>query len=358
LKILDLYIGRIIASTTFLTLAVFVSLSGIIKFVEEVKAVGGIGKESYDLSHAALYVLYFIPRDVELFFPMAALIGGLIGIGMLASNSELVVMQASGLSRLDIIRSVMKSATVLVIISMVVGEWLAPVGEASARHVKAQAISGGSLISSRGGTWAKDGDYFVHINEVEDTGSLKGIQIYRFDEQLKLASYLAADSAKYHSDVWQLTNVTETKIQGDRVTSEQLHVKNWQSSLTPDKLGVVTVKPESLSVTDLIEYLDYLQENEQDPSRYQLAFWRKVVQPITLAVMLLLALSFIFGPLRTVSMGARIMMGVATGILFFIINQVLGSLSLVYQLPAVFGALMPSVMFTIIALYFIRKKSA
>ena len=87
MRILDVYIGRIIASTTFLTLAVFVSVSGIIKFVEQMKAVG---RGNYDLSHAALYVLYAIPRDVEIFFPMAALIGGLIGIGMLASNSELV----------------------------------------------------------------------------------------------------------------------------------------------------------------------------------------------------------------------------------------------------------------------------
>ncbi|WP_206483413.1 LPS export ABC transporter permease LptG [Thalassotalea sp. G2M2-11] len=355
MKILDLYIGRIIASTTFLTLVVFVSLSGIIKFVEEMKTVG---KGSYDLSHAALYVLYFVPRDVEMFFPMAALIGGLIGIGMLASNSELVVMQASGMSRLDIIRSVMKSATLLIFASMVIGEWLAPVGEASARQVKAQAISGGSLIAAKGGTWAKDGDYFVHINEVEDTGSLNGIQIYRFNQALELTSWLSAQSAVYLSDAWQLNDVVETQIAAQAITRERMHVKTWQSSLTPDKLGVVTVKPESLSVGDLIEYLDYLEENQQDKSRYQLAFWRKVVQPVTVAVMLLLALSFIFGPLRSVSMGARIMMGVATGILFFITNQVLGSISLVYQLPAIFGALMPSVIFTSVALFFMRNKAS
>lgn len=96
MKILDVYIGKIIASTTAITLSVFVSLSGIIKFVEQMKAVG---RGNYDLSHAALYVLYAIPRDIEIFFPMSTLIGGLIGIGMLASNSELVVMQASGWSR-------------------------------------------------------------------------------------------------------------------------------------------------------------------------------------------------------------------------------------------------------------------
>ena len=354
MKILDAYIGRIVASTTFLTLAVFVSVSGIIKFVEQMRAVG---RGNYDLSHAALYVLYAVPRDIEVFFPMSALIGGLIGIGMLASNSELVVMQAAGLSRLDIIKSVMKTAMLLILVSMAVGEWLAPNGEAKAREIRAQAISGGSLISAKNGVWAKDGDYFVNIGEVLEQGQLKKVQIYRFNEELKLDSWLSAESAVYQDKAWLLSRVVNTQLNEKEIKTEKLDNQVWQSSLTPKKLGVVTVKPESLSVRGLIDYLDYLEANEQDPSRYQLAFWRKLIQPATVAVMLLVALSFIFGPLRSVSMGARIMMGVVTGILFFVCNEVLGSLSLVYQFPPILGAISPSILFVSVAWYFMNKKA-
>lgn len=353
MRILDLYIARIIASTTFLTLAVFVSLSGIIKFVEQMK---NVGRGDFEISHAALYVLYAIPRDTELFFPMSALIGGLIGIGMMASNSELVVMQAAGLSRLNIIKSVMKSAIVLIVISMLVGEFLAPVGESSARQIKAQAISGGSLISSKNGVWAKDGNYFVHIGEVEDTGHLKNIQIYRFNQDLALESWITASSSHYQKDKWVLNNVEETFLYDKEVVTNTFNTKAWASSLTPNKLGVVTVKPESLSIRGLLDYLDYLNENEQDPSRYELAFWRKVVQPLTVAVMLLLALSFIFGPLRSVSMGARIMMGVITGIVFYIANEAIGSMSLVYKIPALLGATLPSIIFISVALFLMNKR--
>jgi len=354
MKILDLYIGRIITATTFLTLTVFISVSGIIKFVEQMK---NIGRGDYDLSHAALFVLYAIPRDVEIFFPMAALVGGLIGIGMLASNSELVVMQAAGLSRLDIIKSVMKTALILVVISMAVGEWLAPRGEAAAREIKAQAISGGSLISAKNGVWAKDGDFFVHISEVADTGTLNKVQIYRFNEQLKLTSWVSAEHAIFNHKTWQLQQVTETHVTPTKITEKHYNTLAWSSSLTPDKLGVVTVKPESLSIEGLLNYLDYLKANQQDQSRYLLAFWRKIMQPVTVAVMLLVALSFIFGPLRSVSMGARIMMGVITGLLFHVSNQILGSLSLVYQLPPVLGATMPSLIFILLAFYFMNKKT-
>ncbi len=355
MRILDLYIGRVIASTTFITLAVFISVSGIIKFVEQMRA---IGRGDYDLAHAALYVLYYVPRDVEVFFPMSALIGGLIGIGMLASNSELIVMQAAGLSRLDIIKSVMKTAVLLIVVSMAIGEWLAPSGEAKARQIRAQAISGGSLIASKNGVWAKDGDYFVNIGEVLDKGQLKKIQVYGFNEELKIDSWLSAKSAIYQDKSWLLTDVEEFVLMDDVITTKNHEKKIWNSSLTPKKLGVVTVTPESLSLRGLIDYLDYLEANEQDPSRYELAFWRKIMQPLTVAVMLLVALSFIFGPLRSVSMGARIMMGVFTGILFFISNEVLGSLSLVYQLPPVLGAVMPSLFFVSAAWYILGKKGA
>lgn len=352
MRIIDIYIGKIIASSTFLTLAVFVSLSGIIKFVGEMKFVGS---GNYDLSHDALFVLYAIPRDVEIFFPMATLVGGLIGIGMLASNSELIVMQAAGLSRLDIIKSVMKTAFIMILISMAIGEWLAPQGEAAARQIREQALSGGSLVSSKNGLWAKDGDFFVHIGEVLNKGEINNIQIYRFNEQLKLSSWMSADAAIYKDKAWQLQNVVETFVTEKKIISEKFEEKMWMSSLTPDKLGVIT--PESLSLSGLTEYLKYLKDNDQDLSRYLLAFWRKIVQPFTVAVMLLVALSFIFGPLRSVSMGARIMMGVGTGILFHICNEVMGSMSLVFQISPVFGAIMPSILFVSIALYFMNKKA-
>jgi lipopolysaccharide export system permease protein len=255
---------------------------------------------------------------------MAALVGGLIGLGMMASNSELVVMQAAGLSRFQIIKSVMKTAALLIVFSMIIGEFAAPQGEAAAREIRAQAISGGSLISAKNGVWAKDGDLIVHIGEVEDTGKLNKVQIYDFDDSLQLSNWRSAESAIYIQDAWQLRDVKTTQITETQISSSNESMQTWQSSLSPDKLGVVTVKPESLSLSGLTNYLDYLSANSQDPSRYQLAFWRKIMQPLTVAVMLLVALSFIFGPLRSVSMGARIMMGILTGLLFDLTNQALG----------------------------------
>lgn len=355
MKILDQYIGRTVLSASLLTLVILAGISGLFRFIDQLKSVG---RGDYDALHAALFTVYSIPSDIELLFPMAALIGGLIGLGSLASHSELVVMQAAGLSRFNIVQSVMKVALVMVVMVMIVGEWLAPEAQKVARKIKAQAISGGSLISGKQGVWAKDGRNFVHIGVVEDAGRLDEITIYNFGEDLVLQGVTNASYGVYQRDAWLLSNVTRLQLAPDKISKTAQNSMNWYSSLTPDKLGVVTIKrPEYLSIRDLLDYLDYLKVNKQDAGRYELAFWRKLFQPVSIAVMLFMALSFVFGPLRSVTMGARIILGIVTGFVFYMANQIFGPIALVYRLPPIAGALLPSVLFTAAAIYFIRKRT-
>ena len=353
-KILDLYIGRTIISTTALVLATFIGLSGIIKYVEQLRKVG---KGAYDLLHALYFVLLSIPRDIEMFFPMAALLGALIGLGMLASSSELVVMQAAGFSKLDIGMSVLKTAVPLMLIVMALGQWGAPEAQKMARDLRAFALSGGNIASVRAGVWACDANDFIFIGKVDDN-KLYGLNMWQFDENKKLQSVVFAKEVNYQKDNnWMMNDVQITDM-GDetQIIKRDVDEMEWHTSLAPDKLAVVTVKPEELPLSGLYDYVTYLKESEQDVSRYELAFWRKVTQPFSIGVMMLLALSFVFGPLRSVSMGARVLSGVVAGFTFYISSEFFGPLTLVYGIPPVFGALMPSLVFLGLALMLLRRK--
>ncbi|WP_434762095.1 LPS export ABC transporter permease LptG [Vibrio fortis] len=353
-KILDLYIGRTIISTTALVLVTFVGLSGIIKYVEQLRKVG---RGTYDLLQALYFVLLSIPRDIEMFFPMAALLGALIGLGMLAASSELVVMQAAGFSKLDIGLSVLKTAVPLMIIVTLLGQWGAPQAQKMARDLRAISISGGSIVSTRSGVWARDANDFIFIAKVDDE-RLYGMNMWRFDQDKQLQSTIFAEQVDYEgNNTWTMSDVQITSFEDDvQITKESLPSYSWQTSLAPDKLAIVTVKPEELSLSGLYDYVSYLQASEQDASRYELAFWRKVTQPLSIAVMMLMALSFIFGPLRSVTMGARILSGVIAGFTFYISSEFFGPVSLVYQIPPVFGAVAPSIVFFGIAVMLLRRK--
>jgi lipopolysaccharide export system permease protein len=353
-KILDLYIGRTIIATSSIVLVTLVGLSGIIKYVDQLRKVG---RGSYDLLQALYFVLLSVPRDIEMFFPMAALLGALIGLGMLAASSELTVMQAAGFSKLDIGMSVLKTAVPMMLIVMALGQWGAPEAQKMARELRAFAISGGSIVSVRSGVWARDANDFIFIAQAEDE-NLTGVNIWRFDEQKKLNKVIFAAKANYVSDnVWRMEDVQITEMQDNvELSKQKLDSFEWSTSLAPDKLAVVTVKPEELALSGLYDYVNYLKESEQDASRYELAFWRKLSQPLSVAVMMLMALSFVFGPLRSVTMGARILSGVIAGFSFYISSEFFGPLSLVYRVPPFWGAIAPSLVFLTVAIMLLRRK--
>ncbi|AKJ41269.1 Lipopolysaccharide export system permease protein lptG [Pragia fontium] len=355
-SVLDRYIGRTIFNTIMSTLFLLVSLSGIIKFVEQLRKTG---RGDYDALGAGLYTLLSVPKDIETFFPMAALLGALLGLGALATRSELVVMEASGFTRMQVASAVMKTAIPLVLLTMAIGEWVAPAGEQAARNMRAQMMYGSSLLSTRDGIWAKDNNEFIYIQSVVKEDELSGVSIYQFDKQRRLLTVRYAGSAIYDKDnkTWILSQVDQSDLtQPNKIVGSQTLNEEWKTSLSPDKLGVVAMNPESLSASGLYEYSRYLKQSGQEANRYWLIFWNKIFSPISVAVMMLMALSFIFGPLRSVPMGIRVVTGISFGFIFYVLDQIFGPLSLVYSVPPMIGALLPSLLFLMISLFLLKQK--
>ncbi|ORM73017.1 lipopolysaccharide ABC transporter permease LptG [Pantoea wallisii] len=355
-KVLDRYIGKTIFNTIMMTLFMLVSLSGIIKFVDQLRKTG---QGAYTALDAGYYTLLSVPKDIEIFFPMAALLGALLGLGTLAQRSELVVMQASGFTRLQVALAVMKTAIPLVLLTMAVGEFVAPQGEQMARNFRAQQLYGGSLVSTQNGLWAKDGNDFIYIERIKGDNEIDGVSIYHFTDQRRLLSVRYAASATWDKDhkVWKLSQVDESDLNDPKqITGSQSLSGEWKTNLTPDKLGVVALDPDALSISGLYNYSKYLKQSGQESGRYLLNMWSKIFQPLSVAVMMLMALSFIFGPLRSVSMGVRVVTGISFGFLFYVLDQIFGPLSLVYGLPPVLGAVLPSGAFFAISLYLLLKR--
>lgn len=352
--ILDRYIGRIIFMSILLSELTLVGLAGLIKFVEQLKSVGD---GDYTMMKAFFYVLLSMPKEAVLFFPLAALLGGLIGLGQLASSSELVVMQASGRSKLSIVLAALKTAIPLMIVFTMMGEYVAPIAKRTAEDIRAGAMSEGRLTLMAYGVWARDGSDYVNIGGVRSDGNLTGITLYRFNEERKLDEVVTAQEAQFQDHHWQLKSVVTTHFSDpNRVTQDRSATAEWKSELTPKELGVVSIDPENLSVSGLFDYIGYLKANEQDAGRYLLEMWRKVLSPLTVVAMVLLASSFIFGPLRSVSMGARMLMGIITGFLVYVSDRLFGPISLVYSVPPIIGAIAPSLLFGGGALYILSRK--
>lgn len=355
LTILDRYIGRTVLMSILLCELTLVGLSAIIRYVEQLRSVG---QGSYTLLSALHYVLLSMPQEIVLFFPIAALLGGLLGLGQLASSSELVVMQAAGRSRFNIVLSALKTTLPLMLLIMLVGEYVAPATKLAADDLRTQARSDGQVVLSVYGVWAKDNEAYINIGQARRDGTLSDLTLYYFDENTRLQRITQAASAEYQDQHWRLTNITDTVFNlGVSIETQHQDSRDWHTSLTPEKLGVVAIEPDELSMRGLWEYKGYLEDNGQDGGLYALAFWRKALQPIMVVAMMLLASSFVFGALRSVAMGARLLTGILFGFGFYVANEVFGPISLVYEVPPVLGALGPSLLFIGLALVLLKRRA-
>jgi lipopolysaccharide export system permease protein len=299
-----------------------------------------------------------MPYQLYTFFPMASLIGSLLGLGILANQSELIVMQASGFSKGQITLTVLKVAFIMVVIALVLGEIIAPVAESYANYEKSLALSAGQAINTNYGLWIKEGDQFIHIDNVSDQTHLSGISIYQFDDNHQLKKAISADQAQLNADnQWELSNIKQTLIATDHTESKTIAKELWNVRLDPTLLTISNSNtPDTMSLIKLRDYIDYLTANGMQANQYQMNFWKRIFQPLATAIMIFLAIPFVFGSMRSVTMGVRVLTGVTIGFTFYILNQFFAPISLLYQVPPLLGASLPTILFFIAAVAAVALK--
>lgn len=352
--LLDRYIAKSIFLNVFITLLTLLSLSGIIKFIDQLRK---IGQGNYHITDALLYSIISFPQDITFFFSVSVLIGTLIGLGILSNNNEIISMQASGFSYFQIILSVIKTTAPLILTTVIISEFITPKSEQIARSYRAQKIFGSKLITLKHGLWVKDGDNFIYIKYLKNINTLSDINIYTFNNEYNLIQLIHAKLAKWQvtNKNWILFKVSQLTLDNRKIINVYVPIMLWKTNITPDKLFVLTLDPKSFSIHMLYNYIEYLKSSKQEYKSYQLNMWYKIFQPLSVVVMLIMAVSFILGPLNNVSIGIRILIGIIFSFVFYTLNQILSSLSLVYRFPPIFSAIIPIVLFFIVSVICLIK---
>ena len=352
MKLIDRYIGTTLAMSTLTVMGVLLALMMFAGFVNELERVGN---GDYGLTEAIKYVLLSMPRTAYELFPSAALLGSLLGLGLLAGNKELVIIRAAGVSLARLVWSVMKVGLLLMIVAILLGEYVAPISEKIAQSIRTQALTKQVTLSTRTGLWVRDNDNFINIRTVLLGGHVSDVTIYQFDDRRNLQATIHARSASYADDQWVLRGVSSNRIGLNGVTTAHQDRMVWKSLLNPELFDVVSVTPEDLSVTGLYHYIAYLHDNGLNARRYELAFWQKLMSPLATGVMLLISIPFVLGPMRLASMGQRILVGVLLGMGFRLVNEAMGQSALVYHLNLAVFTTLPTLLFFAVALFLLYK---
>ncbi len=357
MKRLDYYLGSTIAATMTLTVMGLLGILSVFTLLDQIEDL----RNNYTIYNAALFVLFSMPRLFCDVIPYAAMIGCLAGLGILASNSELTVMRAAGISTWSITWSAMKPTLVLIVVGLYVSEYILPGVEQTARINREKAMSVENKVISEFGFWYREGNVFMHFDEVNQSGVLEGVSHYYFDDENNLVKSLFAQRGVYH-DVrvderyWLLEDVVLTEITDEFTNHTRLPSLRWDAELSPDLLSTeILVKPDKMSIGQLNAKIKYMQAQGLNSNKFELGFWRKVLQPIATLGLVFVAISFIFGPLREATMGVRIVTGLVIGIIFKFIHDLLSPASMVFGFEPVIAILVPIILSFIVGYILLRR---
>ena len=367
---------------------VLVALLALTAFNDLTAELPSVGQGGYMIQHAFLYVLMLMPGHVYEVMPVAALIGTIYAMSQFAASSEFTIMRASSMSTAMAAGMLFKIGLVFVVITFLFGELITPRTAPLAERLKLSAK--GSTVSQqfRSGMWAKDvvhrdgvggpvtGSRFFNVNQFKPDGQLVGVKLYEFDTGFRLRSLLTAANAVFEgSNTWRLTDVTETLFSNTRalpapgeaapagasvqsmfgqdtsaVSTRKLPTMKLVSEVTPKILSVSSADPERMSANELAVYTRHLAENKQENDRFKIAFWKKLIDPLAIFVLMALALPFAYLQMRSGGVSLKIFIGIMIGVSFLLVNTLFSHLGLLSTWPPFFTAIAPSLLYLLLAL--------
>jgi len=351
--VLDRYIAK--AVLTGCLIASFVMLS-IFAFVDFVAQLDDVGTGDYGALQAVIFVLLRLPQRLYELAPSILLLGGILSLGAMASNSELIVMRASGITTMRITRSVLQTGLLVAILVALLGEYIVPMSTRTAKSFRAEAIEKKLSVGGMNDIWARDGDRYVNVKRILPDHQLRQISVYELDENHRLNSIIYAEKAHYKDDEWVLDNIKRSEISATGVTTifeKQLKMKRL---ILLELFTVLELESQDMSAAELLTYGQYLLDNNLESGEYLLSFWIKIFTPFTCLAMLLIAMPIVFATSpRSGGTGQRTMLAVLIGVIYFVVNRSINHIGLALNIAPLLSASLPLLLVIIISFYFMRR---
>ncbi|MFQ5643074.1 MAG: LPS export ABC transporter permease LptG [Thiogranum sp.] len=354
MKRLDTCIGSTVLAGTALAWLVVIVLESLFVFLGEI---GDIGRGDYRLADALLFVLLTLPARAYQSFPMAVLIGSLLGLGSMAAHFELNAFRLAGCSPARLTRSVLQTGVLMLFAVVLAGEGWAPASQQLAGQLRTSAVFEQVSLQPDAGFWVRSGQRLIQVGRSEADGSLSGLVVYDIESvpTPRLESASRAARARYQQGQWRLEDIQGSYFGERRVAIRSTPHSVWPRLIEPQLAQLLTRDAQTLSLPELGRYIDYLKQNGTDVALYRLRYWQRLAMPVAALAMLFLAVSFVLGPIGCLTTGQRILVGVAVGLVFKLGNEITAHAGLVYGASPWLSAFAPSVVVFIAGLLLLRR---
>ncbi|MFZ1745772.1 MAG: LPS export ABC transporter permease LptG [Nitrospirales bacterium] len=355
MKILNRYLAVSLLKGYLPVLAIFLAIFSLIIFVEELE-LGEVSKGRYTFLNAGEFMLLTLPSRFVFLAPFVALLGSIMALGGLANGRELIAMQAGGISPYQIAWSVMKVGAWFILIVGFLEEVVTPYLDQEAHFKRSMALSDSWVYKGKQGFWFREGKRFIRIQEIRYGEIPQGIDIFEFNDERQMTTYMHAQEADIKNpQKWTLKNIKKQVIQGFSVSQEFLASLEWDSPLKRKEVRLLTLPASSLAPSELYQYIEVLKRKKQHSRRYELSFWAKLLMPLNTGLMILVAIPFVFGPLRMAASGRRVFIGSLAGLGYYLMTEIFKHVGVLLDASPFWTTAAPFLVLSIVTVAFWRR---
>ncbi len=358
MKIKDRYIANTLLTYSIVVLLVWLSIYSFFNFLAELNTVGAV---NYTILEAFKYIVLQLPEVAYDQVSPIILLGCVLGMGHLATTGQLIILRASGISILKITWLTLKNAIIFLIFLTFIGELVAPTLTTYAENERSNALGQNSLSSSQDGFWIRDGDNFINVENNVDGGLFNGITVIEVNKSNKIERVVESKSAIFdgqniNMDSTNIFSINSTNLFDDIALKERNLYKK-RVAFDQDLIDSLEKEPKDLTTLTIVKQIQFLTDNKLRAEVFEVELYKRLVKPITLVAMILMAMLFIFGSIRDATLGRKIFFGVAIGLSFELISRIGGALALSFDFSPLLSTFVPAIVIMIIATIALINKS-
>ena len=358
MKIRERYIRKTLLSFTIVVLAIWLGVYSFFNFISEMSSIGQV---DYTTLEAFRYIALQIPEVAYKHASPVILLGCVLGMGQLATTNQLIVLRISGMSIFKLTFLTMKTALIFIIAIIIIGEIFAPIASDEAEKGRSEALGHSIASQSQEGFWIRDGENFINVQKNIDGKLFSGVTMIEVNSLNRISTVVTSEQAIFDGKSMDMKNNKIFSIDAskeiDDISLKERNSYNKTVSFDQDLIDSLKKEPDELTTWNIIKQIQFLSENKLRSGVFEVELYKRLIKPITLMAMILLAMLFVFGSTREVTLGRKIFFGIAVGLSFELLSRIGGAMALSFDFNPVMSTVLPTIVVMVIAIILLIQKS-
>ena len=346
---LDWYIIRKFLGTFFFSIVLILSIAIVFDLTEKLD---NFFEHQVPLREIIVdYYIPFIPYYMNMFSSLFIFISVIFFTSKLAGNSEIIAMQAAGMSYHRLMVPYAFSAVVLFVLNFVMSGWVIPQSSSRMLDFTDKYIERFTKENARNIQMEVEPGTILYIESFQRRSKIGYRCSVEYFEGKQLVSRVTADRIYYDSlQYWHLDNYTKRTFNDMVETLEGGNRLDIEMPIYPEELFITAQEAQQMTNPELREYMDrQRQRGAGNVKAFEVEYHKRWASPLGAFIMTLLGVTLSSRKVRG-GMGKNLGVGIVLTAIYILFSTVSTTFSVKNVMSPFMAAWLPNLVFLAISI--------